>query len=168
MPDFYSLAQGKHCNNQEYYDELNSFVLTAEESGATIGAHPAGVIEILSKTVIDQANPTNGERTCAIKSTVERYLAVAFLLGANLMRYGTLFRRLVHTQLAYPKHTIICAIIPRRDPKTEHGQRLESARPGIYYYWRRPQQLDENCRRCGADGHTSTDCNTRQEKVDIF
>jgi hypothetical protein len=90
MRDFYSLSQGKHRNNQEYYNDFNSLVLTAEESGTTIGAHPAGVTEILNKSAIDPANPTNDERTAAIKSAVERYLAVTFLLGADRIRYGTL------------------------------------------------------------------------------
>jgi hypothetical protein len=40
MNDFYRLNRGKHRSNQEYYDEFNSLVLTAEENGATIGAHP--------------------------------------------------------------------------------------------------------------------------------
>jgi lactam utilization protein B len=41
MCDFYHLTQGKHHSNQEYYDKFNSMVETAEESGVTIGAHPA-------------------------------------------------------------------------------------------------------------------------------
>jgi hypothetical protein len=43
MHEFYNLTQGKHRNNQEYYDKFNSMVDTAEESGATIGAHPGGI-----------------------------------------------------------------------------------------------------------------------------
>jgi hypothetical protein len=41
MKDFYNPIQGKHRSNQEYYDEFNLHVLTAEESGATIGTHSA-------------------------------------------------------------------------------------------------------------------------------
>mgnify|MGYP002807166505 CR=1 FL=1 len=41
MRDFYSLSQGQHRSNQEYYDEFNSLVKTAQESGASIGVHPA-------------------------------------------------------------------------------------------------------------------------------
>jgi hypothetical protein len=90
MRDFYSISQGKHRNNQEYYDEFNSLVSTAEESGATIGAHPAGVTEVLASTAADPANPTNNERAITIKSVAERCLAVAFMLGADHIRYGTL------------------------------------------------------------------------------
>jgi hypothetical protein len=66
MRDFYNLVQGKHRSNQEYYDEFNSMVETAEESGATIGAHPGGVTEILTATAVDINNPTQAERTESI------------------------------------------------------------------------------------------------------
>jgi hypothetical protein len=90
MRDFYSLLQGQHRSNQEYYDEFNSLVKTAQESGASIGVHPGGINEVLSKSVIDPDNPTHIERSTAIKTAGERYLAVAFLLGSNKTRYGLL------------------------------------------------------------------------------
>jgi hypothetical protein len=90
MQDFYDLDQGKHRSNQEYYDEFNSMVLTAAESGATIGAHPGAIDKVLNTTAVDSENPTVGEHTDAIKTATNRYLAVAFLLGADKMRYGTL------------------------------------------------------------------------------
>jgi hypothetical protein len=46
-------------------------VLTAEESGTTIGAHPTGVTEILNKSALDPTNPWDDGRTAAIKSAVE-------------------------------------------------------------------------------------------------
>jgi predicted urease superfamily metal-dependent hydrolase len=93
MHDFYTVY---HKGNIETIRnaKFNSLVLTAEESGTTIGAHPAGVTEILNKSALDPANPTNDERTAAIKSAVERYLAVAFLLGADWIRYGTLVKEI--------------------------------------------------------------------------
>jgi hypothetical protein len=90
MLDFYGLVQGKHRNNQEYYDEFNSMVLTAEESGATIGAHPGAVNEILTTQAADPTLITAAERKKAKKTAIDRYLAVAFLLGADKLRYGTL------------------------------------------------------------------------------
>jgi hypothetical protein len=53
MRNFYNLVQGKHRSNQEYYDEFNSMVETAKESGATIGSHPAGVTECLTAIAVD-------------------------------------------------------------------------------------------------------------------
>jgi hypothetical protein len=52
MQDFYDLNQGKHQSNQVYYDEFNSMVLSATESGATIGSHPGAINEVLNTTVI--------------------------------------------------------------------------------------------------------------------
>jgi hypothetical protein len=49
MRDFYALVQGKHRSNQEYYDEFNTLVLTGEECGATIRAHPGAINEVLSE-----------------------------------------------------------------------------------------------------------------------
>jgi hypothetical protein len=99
MRDFYSISQGKHRNNQEYYDEFNSLVSTAEESGATIGAHPAGITEVLASTAVDPANPTNDEQAIVIKSAAERYLAVAFMLGADRIRYGILVEEIENEYL---------------------------------------------------------------------
>jgi hypothetical protein len=95
MKDFYSLGQGKHRNNQEYLDKFSTMVTTTEESRATtIGTHPGTVTEILSLTAADVANPTNAEHNAAVKTATDRYLAVAFLLGADRMRYGTLVKEI--------------------------------------------------------------------------
>jgi hypothetical protein len=90
MRDFYNLTQGKQRNNQEYYDEFNSMVLTAEESGATIGLHPGSINDIILNSAVDPQNPTEIEHVAATKKATDRYLAVAFLLGADPLWYGTL------------------------------------------------------------------------------
>jgi hypothetical protein len=94
MRDFYNLAQGKHRSNQEYYDEFNSMVLTAEESGATIGAHPGSITKIILSTTVDPTKPTPDEQITAVKTATDRYLAVAFLLSADRIRYGTLIEEI--------------------------------------------------------------------------
>jgi hypothetical protein len=99
MQDFYNLAQGKHRNNQEYYDEFNSMVLTAKESGATIGAHPAAITDELDTSAADSKNPTLDEQIMAGKIATDRYLAVAFLLGADKTRYGTLVEEIENEYL---------------------------------------------------------------------
>jgi hypothetical protein len=90
MRDFCSLAQGKQRNNQEHYDEFNSMALTAEESGATIGSHPGSINDIILHSAVDPENPTELEHVAATKKATDRCLAVAFLLGADRMRHGTL------------------------------------------------------------------------------
>jgi hypothetical protein len=94
MRNFYSLSQGQHRSNQEYYKEFNSLVKTAQESGASIGVHPVGINEVLSKSAIDPDNPTHIERSTAIKTASERYLAVAFLLGSDKTHYGLLVKEI--------------------------------------------------------------------------
>jgi hypothetical protein len=74
-------------------------VTTAKESGATIGSHPGGVTEILTHTARDAANPTDVEQNTALKTATDRYLAVAFLLGADRTRYGTLVEEIENEYL---------------------------------------------------------------------
>jgi hypothetical protein len=65
-------------------------VETAEESGVTIGAHPAGVTAALQGLAINIDMPTVAERRTSVKTATERYLAIAFIIGADKLRYGTL------------------------------------------------------------------------------
>jgi hypothetical protein len=94
MRDFYNLVQGKHCSNQEYYDEFNSMVKTAVESGATIGRHPARMTKCLKAIAVNADFPTPEEWVSLIKLATQRYLSVAFLLGADRVRYGTLVKEI--------------------------------------------------------------------------
>jgi hypothetical protein len=90
MCDFYNVTQDKHCSNQEYYDEFKSMVSTAEESGVTIGAHPAGITAVLKGLAVDIDFPTPVEKMASVNIATDRYLAVAFLIRADKLRYGTL------------------------------------------------------------------------------
>jgi hypothetical protein len=99
MRDFYGLSQGKHHSNQEYYDRLNSCILTGEECGATIGAHPGAINDNLSITANDLYNPTSAERAEAIKTATEQYLTVAFLLGSDRTQYGILIEEIKNEYL---------------------------------------------------------------------
>jgi hypothetical protein len=44
----------------------------------------------MNSSAVNPQNPTPEEYNAAMKIATSRYLAVAFLLGANKMRYGTL------------------------------------------------------------------------------
>jgi hypothetical protein len=94
MRNFYNLVQGKHRSSQEDYDEFNSMVETAKESGATIGPHPAGVTKCLTAIAVDVDIPTTSERAVSVKLATQRYLSAAFLLGADRVRYGTLIEEI--------------------------------------------------------------------------
>jgi hypothetical protein len=220
MRDFYSLAQGKQRNNQEYYDEFNSMVLTAEESGATIGSHPGSINDIILHSAVDPENPTELEHVAATKKATDRYLAVAFLLGADRMRYGTLVEEIENEFLrnkgdasesgTYPTsvaeaYDYLCNY--KKDPKILSrllGQNsVSDYNTGVAFIQDGDRQANGNqtqnnssngnntntnstqeqtfatngggnsgykkvCRRCGVEGHTSVDCSTSQDKVDIF
>jgi hypothetical protein len=64
-------------------------VNTAKESRATIRAHPSCINEVLATSAIDPNNPTANKRTDVTRKSTQRYLAVALLLGADRIRYGT-------------------------------------------------------------------------------
>jgi hypothetical protein len=101
MRDFYDLNQGKHRSKHGYYDEFNSMVLTATKSGATIGLHPGARNEVLNTTAANTTNPTATatEHGDATKIATSRYLAVAFLLGADKIRHGTLVEEIENEYL---------------------------------------------------------------------
>jgi hypothetical protein len=132
MCDFYNLSQGKQRNNQEYYDEFNSMVLNAEESGATIGAHPSGVNKILSNTAADRNLPTAGERTAAIKSATVQYLAGSrfsseptesdMVPSSKRLRMSTSGTREAHPQLEHTplpsRRRTTTFVITKRTPRS--------------------------------------------------
>ena len=84
MREFYSLAQGKHRTNQEYYNEFNNLVAAVDKCGAMVGKHPTINNKIIQEMAANAQNPTNDEHMNAKHTSKEEwYLAVAFLLGAN-------------------------------------------------------------------------------------
>jgi hypothetical protein len=52
--------------------------------------HPSGVTAILAALAVDNDFPTQAECVASVETATQRYLAVAFILGADKMRYGTL------------------------------------------------------------------------------
>jgi hypothetical protein len=85
MREFYNLSQGKHRTNQEYYDEFNNLVAAVDECGAMIARHPTLYDEALDEIAFDVDNASADEISEAKSISRERYLAVAFLLGADRM-----------------------------------------------------------------------------------
>jgi hypothetical protein len=197
MKDFYNISQGRHRINQEYYDEFNSLVLTGEECGATIGAHPGAINDILADTARK-----------ATKTATDRYLAVAFLLSSDPVCYGMLMEEIENEYLrnrndsskvgTYPTtvaeaYDYLCNY--KKDPKNLArllGQELggENLSSGVSFAQQgkpgKPKNDTETqetafatnsalnqackkvCKRCGVDNHTSVECDTGQEKVAIF
>jgi hypothetical protein len=93
------LAQGKHCTNHKYYNEFINLVAAVNDCGAMIAMHPTFYQEVLSKIVVNPVNPTANEKSEAQKVGQERYLAVAFLLGADSIRYGMMLEEIENEYL---------------------------------------------------------------------
>jgi hypothetical protein len=99
LREFYSLSQGKHRTNQEYYNEFNNLVAAVDECGAMIGRHPTIYDDVLQESAVDPQNPTGDKRNQAQETSKERYLAVAFLLGSDRIRYGMLIKEIENEYL---------------------------------------------------------------------
>jgi hypothetical protein len=93
ISEFYNIAQGKR-SNQEFYDKFNNPVAAVDECGERLGKHPTIYREVISEIAEDDTNPTPEEKTKAHSLSRERYLAVAFLLGADRNRYGLLLEEI--------------------------------------------------------------------------
>jgi hypothetical protein len=61
--------------------------------------HPGGLQEALNIDAIDANNPSDIEQIAATKTATDRYLAVAFLLGADKLCYGTLVEEIENEYL---------------------------------------------------------------------
>mmetsp|Transcript_6154 Transcript_6154/g.8899 ORF Transcript_6154/g.8899 Transcript_6154/m.8899 type:complete len:160 (-) Transcript_6154:953-1432(-) len=82
MREFYSLSQGKHRSNQQYYDEFSTLWSAAKDCGVGIGNHPGGTQETLQEIAVDPRNPTDEERELAKKSPRNNTLPLPFCLDA--------------------------------------------------------------------------------------
>jgi Reverse transcriptase (RNA-dependent DNA polymerase)/Zinc knuckle len=97
---FFMQVQGKHMSAQEYLTQFNNHVDVLKHVGAVIGPD----------TSIAQELAGGGTKTVSAthnKEATERYLAVAFLLGADRIRYGKLIEDMENSYLQgqnnYPK-----------------------------------------------------------------
>jgi hypothetical protein len=166
-------------------------VETAKENGVTIGAHPAGVTAALQGLAIRIDMPTVAKRRTSVKTATKQYLAVAFIIGADKLRYGTLVE-------AYPTtvaeaYGYLCNY--KKDPKNltrllGHNGGRDNLSTGVAFAQdgnnehntpsTRGQAFAINggaasnanrtkvCRRCGTDGHTSIECDSGKDKVEVF
>jgi hypothetical protein len=62
LREFYSMSQGKHRTNQEYYDEFNNLVAAVDELGAMIARHPTLYNEVLLELSVNSQNHTDDEK----------------------------------------------------------------------------------------------------------
>jgi hypothetical protein len=89
---FYNLIQNKHMTCQTYLDKFQNCVEVIEHCGGNIGTDVGLVNETLSTASppISRSTATPGELQAAEDYTREKFLACAFILGSDRIRYGKL------------------------------------------------------------------------------
>jgi hypothetical protein len=88
---FYTTYQDKNSNSNEYYQRFKNQIEVVEHCGAEVGNHhPAAIEETLVENGKTTATATPEELAVARVMSRERYLACAFMLGADRKRYGKL------------------------------------------------------------------------------
>jgi hypothetical protein len=70
-----------------------------DECGATVGRHPTIYREVLEEITADIVNPTNDEIQEVEQVLKEQYSVMAFILGADRIRYGIMIEEIENEYL---------------------------------------------------------------------
>jgi hypothetical protein len=89
---FYMMRQDKHTSVQQYYESFVNTVEVIEHCGGDIGTNQSLVNEMLGGR--DRAIASDASIADAEQLAKEKYLACAFILGADKTRYGRLLEDL--------------------------------------------------------------------------
>lgn len=182
---FYIHSQGQHVTTQAYLEQFQNIVDVIEHSGGGIGSEP-GIDSIIAKEKGKQVN----ELTPADKSEAQdRYLAVAFILGSDRLRYGKLIENLENDYLqgrnSYPQNLTASynlLINWKQDPRNlmrsvgvtndgvsftnidggdDDGVSLNT-NGGSRRRKGPPDKSKITCRRCGEKGHYPSECDNER------
>jgi hypothetical protein len=93
---FYNLVQDKHMTCQVYLDKFQNCVEVIEHCGGIIGTDVGLVNDTLSSASppMTRSTASPGELRAAEQYTREKFLACAFILGSDRVRYGKLIEDL--------------------------------------------------------------------------
>jgi len=98
---FYTLQQGRHMSNHDYYTKFKDVVKTLEGLGGKVGAQPSRVTTALREIGVADPNAANpAQITRATNLAKERYYALRFFLGCDKRRYKSLVRG-IENQFTY-------------------------------------------------------------------
>ena len=104
---FYGCYQGKMVTPQAYLEQFQNTVDVIEHCGGTVGTDPGIAQELVKERNLDVSLLTNEEMEEIRKESQAQYLAVAFVLDADKIRYGKLIEDLENAYLQgvyrYPK-----------------------------------------------------------------
>ena len=86
--------QAPDATNAKYLEQFQNTVKVIEQHGGRIGYDIGTIKSEINKTAVDPNAPTEEERKAAVKAARDRYLAMAFLSGADRARYSGLLKEL--------------------------------------------------------------------------
>ena len=88
----FSIKQSQHETVTHYYERFHNAVQVLEQCGGTIGTDP-GVVQLVCTNLRLSTSTTDPGEVRKITEAVHEYtMAVAFLLGADPARFGTMMR----------------------------------------------------------------------------
>ena len=96
---FYMCSQGKYNTTQAYLETFQNTVDVVEHSGGQLGLDPGTIKAILEEKNLNLDDMDDNEIKSLHKEAQEKYLAVAFVLGADRARYGRLIEDLENSYL---------------------------------------------------------------------
>ena len=105
---FYGLVQGKHVSTQAYHESFQNHINVIKHCSGLLGIDPGISKAVFKEKGLTLATSTTTQKDEVKKETKERYLTVAFILGADRGRYGKLIEVLENNftqqgQTRYPK-----------------------------------------------------------------
>jgi Reverse transcriptase (RNA-dependent DNA polymerase)/Zinc knuckle len=92
-------TQGKHVTTQMYLEQFKNIVDVLTSPGGEIGLSKLARKAVADEYDYDINNMSGVEKAIVEKETLERYLAMSFILGADKLRYGRLIENLENDYL---------------------------------------------------------------------
>jgi Zinc knuckle len=178
IKQFCAFSQGQNMTCAAYLKEFNNNVDVVSYCGGTIGMSPALFLGLATEINFNQATATDAERLRVSAAARERYLATAFIMGADRRRFGGLLRDIENSYLRntdiYPK-TMTAAFNLLANWKEEASRTHRVVSDGVAFTndgvtlatpgrpWRDIATVE--CHNCGVMGHYSSDCPTPRRQT---
>jgi hypothetical protein len=178
IKQFCAFAQGQNMTCAAYLKEFNNNVDVVSYCGGTIGMSPLLFLGLATEINFNQATATEAERLRVSAAARERYLATAFIMGADRRRFGRLLLDiensfLRNTDIYQKTMTAAFNLLANWNEEASRTNRVVSdgvaftndsmtlATPGRP--WRDIATV--KCHNCGVMGHYSSDCPTPRRQT---